>query len=206
METRVRVAVWAVWAAIAAGCASSPGATSLDEVALWWRGSFSNRKQAELFPQDFAELELTVRELWPGRTDGPWLHVEERKKGSAHVRERIYRLRTMDDVGGSRIRVDVFTKPVGTDNLQESRPERLVPDPGCAMELVEQQGAWVGGTRGRACADGAGAAYTTTLMRLFENRLETWYRGFDVRGEQVFGPTAGAHVFEKVTGRATADS
>ncbi|MCA8969731.1 MAG: chromophore lyase CpcT/CpeT [Planctomycetes bacterium] len=206
METRVRVAVWAVWAASAAGCASSPGATSLDEVALWWCGSFSNRQQAELFPQDFEELELTVRELWPGRTDGPWLHLEERKKGRAHVREQIYRLRSMDEVGGSRVRVDVFTKPAGTASLQELRPERLEPLPGCAMELLEQQSAWVGGTRGRACANSSGAAYTTTLMRLFENRFETWYRGFDARGEQVFGPTAGAYVFEKVTGRAPADS
>ncbi|HMQ21530.1 MAG TPA: chromophore lyase CpcT/CpeT [Planctomycetota bacterium] len=211
MPSRLTIAFWLAGAALFQSCASGPAAVSLDEVARWFSGSYSNRKQAELLPQDFDEQRLTVVRVWEGRGDGPWLYARFETKDGRLLRHCVYRLRSDGDQRGLRVVLEVYDVPgdpgrfagiaAHPEHFVSLRREDLTLVEPCSITLLKQQGAWVGGTQGRACAERPGAKYTTRIVRLFEDRFESWLRGFDARGEQVFGATAGAHVFDKTSGK-----
>jgi len=56
-----------------------------------------------------------------------------------------------------------------------------------------------GSTVGEGCGSSLrGAAYATSEVELWPTYLRTWDRGFDARGEQVWGATEGPYVFERV--------
>jgi len=44
-----------------------------------------------------------------------------------------------------------------------------------------------------------GAAYATSEVRLTLARMESWDRGFDRPGTQVWGATEGPYIFERVS-------
>ena len=54
----------------------------------------------------------------------------------------------------------------------------------------------MGGTRGEGCASNLrGAAYATSEVVIMPGRIESWDRGFDAEGHQVWGAEKGAYVF-----------
>ena len=56
-----------------------------------------------------------------------------------------------------------------------------------------------GGTVGTGCASTLrGAAYATSEVELFPDRLETWDRGYDAGGAQAWGATGSGYVFDRV--------
>jgi hypothetical protein len=79
----------------------------------------------------------------------------------------------------------------------------LVPKAGCAVRLKRADGqTWTGGTDGHGCPSSReGAAYTTSEVTLTATELRSWDRGFDAKGKQVWGSTAGPYIFVKETGK-----
>ena len=194
----------------AASCSSVPDSVrELEELAAWMEGSFSSARQAQVLPSDFYDRRLETRRIWSERTDGIWLYVEQAAANTLDkpYRQRIYRL---EHRGFGRATSSVYTLPgraldyAGSwrdpQSFTTMTPKDLSLREGCAIHLKKQALAWVGGTRGRGCASSLrGAAYATSIVRLFADRLESWDRGFDVSGEQMWGSTQGAYVFEKTS-------
>lgn len=195
------------------------------KVAHMLTGSFSSAEQAEADPQRFLEIHLRSVRIWEGRRSSGaagrrepiWLYVEQ---ASAAALDRPYRQRVYEIVNGSEdghVLSRVYTLPepaawIGAwgdpERLDALRPEDLTLRFGCTVELEwdDEALAFIGGTRGEACAsDLAGASYATSEVRLGWGWMETWDRGYDAEGNQVWGSEAGAYRFVKVVTPASKD-
>lgn len=178
------------------------------QLTTWMTGSFSSAAQALEAPEDYFDIRLFMVPIWEDRTDGPWLYIEQ----SAAValdrpyRQRVYRL----SADGSTIRSDVYTLPgdplAYAGAWQEPTrfaafgPDDLTLRDGCSIYLEPMDHAYVGSTRGQGCASTlADAAYATSIVSIQPNVLESWDRGFNADGEQVWGAEKGAYQFVRDT-------
>ncbi len=188
------------------GCAASPQQAA-DDVALMMNGSFTSLKQSQRDPA-FFEVELHMTPIWGDRGDGPWLYVEQ---AMATARDKPYRQRVYRTVGldGSTVRSDVYElpgdplvfagawrDPVAFTNFT---PDNLSLRDGCSITLTLQaDGSWRGGTDGASCPSSLrGATYATSEVTLLEDALQSWDRGFDANGVQVWGARSGPYEFIK---------
>lgn len=208
----------AVFAALPAACgtinqgpvpmATRPGA-QVDRLAAVMNGDFSSAAQAAKDPAHFKAVTLHMAPIWTDRSDGRWLYVEQAMADAADkpYRQRIYCLLQRGDGVESR----VFELPGDAlayagawrdpTRLQQLMPALLTPREGCSVILKAQpDGSWRGGTEGEGCeSTRQGARYATSQVTVAEDRLETWDRGYDAAGKQVWGATEGPYIFLKET-------
>lgn len=183
-----------------AGAAEPPG---LDTVVAWMTGSFSSAAQAAADPE-FRDIRLHVASIWSEVNGVRWLYVEQAAADrlDAPYRQRVYRLRQIEP---GLVESEIFTvagpeRVIGAwrDEAIRGRlmPEQLTLRAGCTVYLKWTGDAFAGGTLGTLCSSElAGAAYATTLVTLGDGRLESWDRGFDAAGVQVWGSEKGPYVF-----------
>ena len=144
--------------------------------------------------------------IWRDRDDGVWLYVEQAVATSLDqpYRQRVYRLTGPRD-GVFESEVYAIPEPLRFAGAwREERPlAGLTPDDlarrdGCTVYLRWSDGAFEGSTREDACSSTLrGASYATSAVRAFADRLESWDRGFDADGNQVWGAEKGGYVFRK---------
>ena len=168
-------------------------------------GSFSSAAQAEADPE-FFDVRLHMTPIWTSRTDGPWLYVEQAMATALDrpYRQRVYRLIDRGDgsvesfvyeLPNPRERIGAWSDPTRFDS---DRPEALVPRAGCSIVLRRSGDAWVGSTHERDCESALrGASYATSEVVLRADGLETWDRGFDDAGRQVWGASKGPYRFRR---------
>lgn len=204
-------------AAPIAGCASSQkAATQQDgavasapngvaEVAAHLTGSFSSEAQSKVDP-DFFDVRLHMTPIWTTRTDGPWIYVEQAMATMLDkpYRQRVYRL---IDRGDGSVESFVYELPNAAERVgawsDPSRfdgdaPEALVPRAGCSIVLRQEAGVWKGSTNERDCESSLrGASYATSEVTLRADGLDSWDRGFDAQGKQVWGAKKGAYQFRR---------
>lgn len=198
-----------------AGCRSTPPAeappqwTDGERVARWLTGSFSSRAQAEADAEHYHDIRLEVVPIWRDRGDGSWLYVEQ---AAAARLDRPYRQRVYHvvDEGDGAVRSDVYTLPgeafawAGAwrdpGRFDGVTPADLTLRTGCSIYLTRTSTfLYEGSTRGKGCASTLrGAAFATSRVRLAPKRLESWDRGYDAVGRQVWGATEGPYVFDRV--------
>jgi hypothetical protein len=180
---------------------------NLGVAAQWMTGSFSSRAQA-MRDTNYFDIRLEMKPIWLHRSDGYWLYVEQAV--ATHLdkpyRQRVYHLTEQAD--GS-VRSDIYTIPdplrfAGAwreqDPLGGLTPDSLSIKEGCEVILKRvSDDTFRGGTVGQACPSTLkGASYATSDVRLTENRLVSWDRGFGSDGKPVWGAQKGGYVFEKV--------
>jgi CpeT protein len=217
----------AVFSLFAAGCHKSPsGATpsgppearpaaagvsakDLDLLAAWMTGSFSSEAQSKT-DADFRDIRLHMVPIWKSRTDGRWLYVEQAVASSMDnpYRQRVYRLTARPD---GALESAVFTLPGNPivfagawkqdEPLAALAPEKLESRAGCSIILRRLDTAtFEGGTTGKECPSNLrGAAYATSQVRIYSNRMVSWDRGFNDKDEQVWGAEKGGYEFLKLT-------
>lgn len=169
-------------------------------------GRFDSSVQANADPENYFNILLQMARIWPDRKDGPWLYVEQATALMPHrpYRQRIYRLTRR----GDRLVSEVHELPgdplrfVGAASdptkLADLKPEQLAHKAGCDVQLWPTEDGFVGATVGCECPSKlAGASYATSEVRLFADRLETWDRGYDKEGKQVWGAEHGPYVFNR---------
>ncbi len=205
MRTPICIALIALLPAC--GAPKSVEETSkLDRLLMWMSGSFSSAAQAKS-TEGYFDIRLEMVPIWTERTDGPWMYVEQAVAAALErpYRQRVYRLRKVDD-GLYESRVYAFPdakeragawkkdKP-----LADLSPKDLEEKTGCAVLLkLRDDGAFAGGTLGMGCENTfGGAAYATSFVTVFEDRIEAWDRGYDKDNKPVWGPDAGPYVFRK---------
>lgn len=186
--------------------AGNPERANAYRAAGYMVGAFSSEAQSLDNPAYFNVL-LKVVPIWRARDDGPWLYVEQAMATSPErpYRQRVYRMRAMPD-GSVRSEVYTFasdpsalagawTTPAVFDAMS---PADLGAREGCAVELrySEATDAFVGATVGRECRSTLnGASYATAAVTLRDGQLESWDRGFDNEGNQVWGAEDGPYIF-----------
>lgn len=209
-STRLALALTALL--LASGCvtvtdvATPPAAIApeVDRLADWLSGSFDSSAQAAR-DSAFLDISLNACRVWPSRTDGRWVYLEQARSDAPDrpYRQRMYRVR-FD--GEGRLVSEVFAfpeamrPPAGSwkdpSSLDQMVPDLLLPREGCAVHLSLAGDRFEGGTEGEGCESTlAGAAYATSEVVVEANRIASWDRGFDADGTQVWGSEAGAYEF-----------
>jgi hypothetical protein len=174
-------------------------------LATLMSGSYSSAAQAAADPQNYRDIRLVMVPIWKDRADGPWLYVEQAAATSLEkpYRQRVYQLvRT----GAETIESRVYTLPdpalrfAGAADdpgkLAGLEPDALALRSGCAVVLKKSGPVWTGSTAGKECgSDLRGASYATSEVSLDLSTLESWDRGFDADGKQVWGAEKGPYIF-----------
>ncbi len=204
------------------GCARSDR-QNISEVRSNLVGSFDSSAQAAAEPEYFT-ITLHTAEVWPQRADGPWIYVEQAMAGMADkpYRQRVYRLSALPG-SEDRVKSEVFELPGTMDEVVKNyagawklpeplkglTPDKLVAREGCAITLTrdEKSGSWIGSTAGDSCKSTLrGASYATSEVTMTKTMLQSWDRGFDASGKQVWGAVKGPYIFLKVPVDAIATS
>jgi len=194
--------------ALAALLAAAPAAAQgLDTLVAWMTGSFSSGRQAAA-DTSYHDIRLEMVRIWPERTDGCWLYVEQASAENLGTpyRQRVYHLTGTDS--GS-FRSDVYELPdplrfAGAWRLERPlsalSPDSLELRRGCAVMLDwYANGMYVGSTVGNGCASShRGASYATSEVIVERHCIRTWDRGYNEAGEQVWGAGAGGYEFDKI--------
>lgn len=176
-------------------------------LTAWMTGSFSTAAQAASDDRFFA-IQLEMAHIWPTRTDGYWLYVEQAlaTKLEEPYRQRVYRVTAQDN---GRFASEIYMLPepqrwIGAWRSAEPwamlDPEQLEPKAGCTVFLTRQaDGSFVGGTEGSGCqSELRGASYATSEVHLNAEQLVSLDRGYDATGTQVWGSTVGGYIFTRV--------
>ena len=196
---------------LCAGCGEPPAAqpdADLLRLGAWMTGSFDSAAQAQADPEYF-EIHLHMARIWPNRTDAVWLYVEQAVGGAPEkpYRQRVYRV---TPAGDGRYDSAVYELPdpkawIGAWVADFERPTLTPADlkerEGCTVQLeLQADGTFAGSTAGDACGSTLhGAQYATSEVTVYEDRVVSWDRGFDARGEQVWGAEKGGYVFTKTS-------
>lgn len=177
----------------------------------WMSGSFDSKAQAAADPENYLDIRLEMRPIWPDRKDGRWLYVEQAAASSLErpYRQRVYRVSAGAD---GTFRSEVYELPgdplkvagawKDLSKLAGLTPEQLTLKEGCTIILRNEGDVFVGSTQGTGCVSTrSGAKYATSEVRIAETEMRTWDRGFDAAGKQVWGAEKGPYVFKKSAGR-----
>jgi CpeT protein len=177
---------------------------ALAVLAGWMTGSFNSAEQAAA-DSSYYDIRLEMVPVWMERSDGIWLYVEQAVAGATDrpYRQRVYRVVALEE---NLFKSEVYTIPDAPayaraweegPALPGVTPEDLGLRKGCAVLLRRSaNGDYAGATIGRCCSSELrGAAYATSEVIISDGRIESWDRGFDVSGEQVWGAEAGPYVF-----------
>jgi hypothetical protein len=178
-----------------------------DTLVNWMIGSFSSAKQAAA-DSNYYDIRLRMVLIWPQRTDGVWLYVEQAAASSLDrpYRQRVYRL-TAPAPGTFVSDVYTIDDPLrfagawrNDAHLASLSPDSLTLRDGCAVWLERlRDGSFAGATRADGCASTLrGARYATSEVVITGAGIESWDRGWDENGNQVWGATGGAYRFDRI--------
>jgi hypothetical protein len=172
---------------------TNPGAT-LDQLAGWMEGSFSNHQQAGLHPE-FPETLLHIVRIWPTIEEGAWFYFEEIPTASgAPIRQQI---RHITQIAPGTFAFEVYSLPENAATwtgawaeparFAELKIDQLDNRDGCTLTLTSSaDGAYDGSTDGTSCkSELSGAAYATTRVRIDAQGLAVWEKCFDEHGKPV---------------------
>lgn len=202
-------ALFLVTVSLAFSCSTSSNQTNTDLQTLvnWMSGSFSSSEQA-IADTNFRDVHLQIATVWQSRKDGFWLYVEQAiaEKLERPYRQRIYHVTALDN-GKFSSAVYEIPDPLRFAGARQS-PElfdALTPDSlngreGCAVILTKSdKQSFSGSTNGSDCLSSLyGAAYATSEVTITSDRLESWDRGWNAAGEQVWGSENGAYIFKRI--------
>jgi len=187
--------------------AALAGSDVLDDYVRLQVGSFDSAVQAR---QDARYDAVTwhIAEIW--RHDDPrerWLYTESwMPDAPAPYMQRVSRLRAEDDgtISARRYVLPEAARFVGgwrePERFGSLRPDALVELAGCEAVIARAgAGRFEGGTIGNRCRNSyKGASYAISQSVLTADEMINWDRGFDARGELVWGPAAGGYRFRRV--------
>ena len=216
----LHAAILALSALLPAACVQTgSGERRAHQVADLLVGDFSSAEQARLDPE-FREVVLHARRIWSGPShpqgtgDAVWLYVEQAMAEAQEkpYRQRVYRISELDGVRAGTVRSEVFEFKDGPERfvncwkdgcaaIEAIGPDALVPREGCAIDLTKDgaTGGWTGSTHAQDCVSTLrGASWASSEVVLLPGLLETWDRGFDAAGKQVWGAVKGPYRFVRM--------
>ena len=198
---------------LATACSSTPEVTEtteapapdpLESLATMMTGSFSSAAQAAA-DENYFDIRLEMAPIWTSRDDARWLYVEQAAASSLDqpYRQRIYKVTRREDgafvsavyeLPDPDAAIGAWREPATLDALT---PEALILREGCEVGLLaEGDGRFAGATVEDHCKSTLrGATYATSEVIVTADGIESWDRGYDAEGTQVWGAELGAYRF-----------
>lgn len=179
------------------------------EVVKLLTGEFTSAAQAAAdSSKEYKDIHLSIAPAWTDRTDGHWLYVEQ---AVATAHDRPYRQRVYHVVPGADGAVisEVWLLPgdnarfVGeykkAKPLEGLTPQDLRRMEGCEVRLTRTAPQrYEGSTPDRSCRSAReGAVFTTSIVTLTAEGIDSWDRGWDEAGLQVWGALSGPYKFRR---------
>ncbi len=185
---------------------SLQGQNNVDHLLSWMQGSFSSAEQA-IEDTTYYEIELEMVPIWGDRKDGPWMYVEQAVAAykDKPYRQRVYHL-VKADTGKYESVVYSIRNPMRfagdwkkENPLSDITPDSLEIRKGCAVVLEwNEEGYYEGSTVKDHCESNLrGATYATSEVTVKEDRILSWDRGFNEKGEHVWGAEKAGYIFIK---------
>lgn len=184
-----------------------PQDLELATLAAFMTGSFTSADQAAT-AVDFREITLETVRIWRDHPEGIWLYVEQATaaRPDQPYRQRVYHLvREDDDTVVSRVHllpdeaawIGAWREPARFDALS---PSDLALREGCATRLDRINAyTWRGGTAEKSCpSELHGAAWASSEVEIRPGVIESWDRGWDEDGNQIWGSESGPYVFRRI--------
>lgn len=184
------------------------GSKDLLTVCEWMSGTFNSEKQAQK-DSAFFNITLHMKPIWAGnRTDGYWFYVEQAvtQLMDKPYRQRVYHV-FIQDRYTIVSQVYELKNPKGAigcwkENapLQHLSTDSLELRNGCAIYLRKiSKSLYAGSTPGKECLSSLrGAAYATSEVSIYPNRIVSWDRGWNAEDQQVWGAIKGGYEFLKI--------
>jgi CpeT protein len=213
---------------LATGCATTAGVSTnasadptlttsfgkqrqVRQLGRMMEGSYNSAEQAAN-DKEYFDIRLHIARIWKERpeSEGLYYYVEQATASAQQrpYRQRVYHLRTRKEDGKIESVVYELPNPLRfTGQWKEPKPlAMLTPDSllarqGCAVVMRKSgRREYRGATIGQECLSSLrGAKYATTDVTITPKQLISWDRGFDDKGEQVWGAKFGGYIFKKET-------
>ena len=177
----------------------------LMNLASWMDGSFSSLDQS-LKDSSFFDINLEMSRIWNNRTDAIWLYVEQAssKRLNSPYRQRVYRLTQKEDQFFSTVyelkNKNDFIGGHSNVNLFNSIDiNDLIEREGCTVTMVLNETHFIGSTEDKECKSVLfGASYATSEVKIFQDKILSWDRGYNSDDNQVWGAVDGPYIFQLV--------
>jgi len=190
------------------GCISSDSKTENDvtnELFELMQGSFDSKNQS-LTDSNYYDITLHMYPIWDNK--GNFLYIEQSVSTMQEkpYRQRIYEIKKSSDSTFTSI---IYKLPndslfVGAwrdsslfRDLKKSELKRLE---GCEVNLKKVgRKHYLGTTKEKSCSSVInGALYANSEVEIFNDKIISWDRGFDINDNQMWGATNGGYVFNKI--------
>jgi CpeT protein len=179
------------------------------QLAVMLSGEFDSSAQAAEM-NSYYNVHLWGCAAEAPQLDGVALYIEQAlstDQGSPY-RQRLYLLSELElgENGESRARSEIY-KFISPSSLIGSCAEGVVPTfdvsdlelrDGCEVDLIWTGDSFEGGTEGHDCSSTNGGDYSVSDIELFDDRIESWDRGYYDSGVQAWGSTAGPYIFDRI--------
>lgn len=169
------------------------------------QGEYSSEAQSKEDTSYF-NIYLAMYPIWTDRTDGKWLYVEQAMaaKREKPYRQRIYQIKKGENNEVISV-IYTFENPLEYANAHQNKEllqkltfDKISSKVGCEVYMNATKNGFEGGTKGLGCASNLrGASYTTTQIKMENNTLISWDRGFFIDGKQAWGAEKGGYIFVK---------
>ncbi len=180
----------------------------LRQLGRLMEGDYNSTQQAAN-DKEYFDIRLHIKRVWKEIPEdkGIYLYVEQATASAQQrpYRQRVYHLRSREDGKLESVVYELvnpirFTGQWKVDKpLAMLTPDSLVSRPGCNV-IMRKAGRreYRGATNGQDCLSSLrGAKYAQTDVTITPNQLISWDRGFDEKGEQVWGAKFGGYQFQK---------
>jgi len=190
------------------GGVAMPGPNAADEVLALLTGRFDSLQQSLTNPQYF-NVSLISCAVDAPELGARVLYVEQAlaSKLQQPYRQRLYVITEGDDIGTEATsRVYSLVAPSSFVGLCDQQSLRTVTAAeaterhGCQVNLTRVDNHFQGSTSDTACKSSLqGASYATSEVQLHGDRIDSWDRGYDANGVQVWGAVSGPYQFDRKT-------
>lgn len=169
-------------------------------------GAFTSEAQSKS-DTDYYNIHLHMAPIWTDSKDGYWLYVEQAvaRALTKPYRQRIYHVYQQDEFTLVS-KVFELNSPMrfagawnNTGLLAGLSADSLIDRQGCSIFLKkDKDGNFAGATPGKECLSSLrGAAYATSEVVIYADKLVSWDRGWDKNDKQVWGAEKGGYRFIK---------
>ncbi len=172
-------------------------------------GNYNSAEQAAT-DKEYFDIRLHIARIWKERpeSEGLYLYVEQATASAQQrpYRQRVYHLRVRKEDGKLESVVYELANPIRfTGQWKEDKPlatqtpDSLIARQGCSVVMRKSgRREFRGATIGQECLSSLrGAKYAQTDVTITPKQLLSWDRGFDDKGEQVWGAKFGGYIFKK---------
>jgi hypothetical protein len=179
------------------------GKGDLKEYVKRISGTFSTLEQHKE-DSTFDDVTVHTKLIRKDKNGIYWVYTEQGEtKNYAPYRQRVYQIALVDDYIKLRI---YYLNDISKHSYFKAETIKNIEigdiklKPGCDLVIVSKgDGVYGGQTNDKSCiATFRGSTYNTTDFEVHKEYVKSWERGWNDKGEQVWGSRRGYYIYKKI--------